>query len=293
MLDESKTMTLKKTATRMQCMEIWGGNRAVDKSFEAPGLDLYVFSAPYQSSKTGGGDIYYCTSCASGRITRMLLADVAGHGESASKLAIVLRDLLRDNVNTISQEHFIEAMNREFGKVAEESCFATAVVATFFEPTGRFTFGLAGHPHPIYYQAAKRSWSHLVSQGLRDDEIGNMPLGMLDHSIYTGHSIATQQGDMFLLYSDAFMEAVDRDGNQLGILGLVRILNQWNQPDPIDVIPFLWTEIQSLSDKNLLDDDATIFLGHFKPNRVRIRDNFLAPFRLMGRVRDNTELGPA
>jgi phosphoserine phosphatase RsbU/P len=274
-------------------MEIWGGNRAVDKSFEAPGLDLYVFSAPYQGSKTGGGDIYYCTSCASGRITRILLADVAGHGESASKLAIVLRDLLRENVNTISQERFIEAMNREFGKVAEESCFATAVVATFFEPTGSFTFGLAGHPHPIYYRAASRSWSHLVPQDLQEDEIGNLPLGIVGHSIYTGQNIVSQQGDMFLLYSDAFMEAVDRDGNQLGISGLVRLLNEWDQPTPLELIPLLRKEIQSMSDQNLIDDDATIFLGHFKPNRVRLIDNFLAPFRLMGGVRNNTEVGPA
>ena len=37
-------------------MEIWGGNRAIDKCFEAPGLDIYVHSAPYKDSQAGGGD---------------------------------------------------------------------------------------------------------------------------------------------------------------------------------------------------------------------------------------------
>ncbi len=272
-------------------MEIWGGNRAVDKSFEAPGLDLYVFSVPFQASKTGGGDIYYCTSCASGRITRLLLADVSGHGESASKLAITLRDLLRENVNTISQSHFIEAMNREFGNVAEEGCFATAVVATYFEPTRNFTFGLAGHPYPIYYRAAKRIWVHLDPQELPDDQIGNLPLGIIDNATYSGRSISTQQGDLFMLYSDAFIEAVDESGNQLGIAGLLEVLNQMPQPKAPDVIPFLCAKIQAMSARNLLDDDATIFLGHFKPNKVLLRDNLLAAFRLLGKVRDNTQIG--
>ncbi len=274
-------------------MEIWGGNRAVDKSFEAPGLDLYVFSAPFQASKTGGGDIYYCTSCASGRITRLLLADVSGHGESASKLAITLRDLLRENVNTISQSHFIEDMNREFGKVAEDGCFATAVVATYFEPNRNFTFGLAGHPYPIYYRAAKKIWVHLDPQELPDDQIGNLPLGIVDNATYSGRSISTQPGDLFMLYSDAFIEAVDESGNQLGISGLLKLLNQMQQPQAPEVIPFLCANIRAMSAQNLLDDDATIFLGHIKPNKVLLRDNLLAAFRLLGKVRDNTQIDSA
>ena len=62
-------------------MEIWGGNRAIETSFEAPGLDIYVHSQPFQNSEAGG-DIYYLTSCASGRLSRFLLADVSGHGLS-------------------------------------------------------------------------------------------------------------------------------------------------------------------------------------------------------------------
>ena len=116
---------------RMQCMEIWGGNRTIDKSFEAPGLDIYVHSIPYKESKTGGGDIYYVTSCASGRICRLLLADVSGHGEDVSEIAISLRDLLRDNVNRISQARFVSQMNKEFSTVSDSNRFATAVVATF------------------------------------------------------------------------------------------------------------------------------------------------------------------
>ncbi len=59
-------------------MEVWGGNRATWSQFSVSGLDLSVQSEPFRSSD-GGGDVYYLSSCASGRITRMLLADVGGH----------------------------------------------------------------------------------------------------------------------------------------------------------------------------------------------------------------------
>ena len=41
------------------------------------GLDAWVFSRPYGNA-SGGGDVYYVSSCATGRITRLLVADGAG-----------------------------------------------------------------------------------------------------------------------------------------------------------------------------------------------------------------------
>ena len=76
----------------MKCMEVWGGHQAVDQSLQMPGLKVWVYSRPYGKA-IGGGDVYYLSFCASGRITRMLLADVSGHGETVSQVAVGLRDL--------------------------------------------------------------------------------------------------------------------------------------------------------------------------------------------------------
>ena len=40
----------------MQCMEVWGGNTAVDKWFEMPGLTAWVYSQPH-------GDVYGWGRC--------------------------------------------------------------------------------------------------------------------------------------------------------------------------------------------------------------------------------------
>lgn len=275
---------------RMQCMEIWGGNRAINKHFEAAGLDIYVHSAPYNDSQTGGGDIYYLTSCASGRISRFLLADVSGHGDAVSSIAVALRDLLRENVNKISQEKFFAAMNREFGQMSNESGFATAVVATFFEPKKSLAISVAGHPYPIYYRASKRKWVHLSPTQL-DEGLENLPLGVHEDSNYPGRAISTEAGDMFLMYSDAFIESVSADNQFLGICGVLKLLNEMDQPHPGEIMPFLWEKIGGMATGNLKDDDASLILGHFTSTSVRFSDNFKAPFRLLGDVKDKTQIG--
>ena len=271
-------------------MEIWGGNHAINKSFAAPGLDIFVYSKPYADSEVGGGDIYYLTSCASGRISRLLLADVCGHGEAASQLAISLRDLMRANVNKISQRQFVEGMNKEFGAVSELSGFATAVVATFFEPKKSLAISVAGHPYPIYYRARRKQWVHL-DPAESDKSLGNLPLGIYDESDYPGRKIITEVGDKFLLYSDAFIESLNQSQQILGIQGLVELLNKRTFDNPEDVIPFLLESIGKLFSGNLQEDDATLILGAITDNKVRLRDNLIAPLRLLGKVNDSTNVG--
>ncbi len=126
---DSMTLT-QPVREKMQCMEVWGGNRSTWSQFSVPGLDLWVHSEPYRSNNAGG-DVYYLSSCASGRITRMLLADVSGHSASVAPVAVELRDLMRKNINFIKQSHLVQSLNEEFESISAEGAFATAIVSTY------------------------------------------------------------------------------------------------------------------------------------------------------------------
>ena len=56
-------------------MEVWGGSQLTARGVELGGLDAWVYSKPFGHAKRGG-DVYYASSCATGRISRLLLADV-------------------------------------------------------------------------------------------------------------------------------------------------------------------------------------------------------------------------
>src|SRR5262245_49066418 len=91
----------KRDTTRIQCMEVWGGNSAVATKLEVAGLDAWVFCEPYKGDQLGG-DIHYVSTCGSGRVSRFVVADVAGHGADVGELAVKLRKLMQLHVNVLN-----------------------------------------------------------------------------------------------------------------------------------------------------------------------------------------------
>ncbi len=273
---------------RMQCMEVWGGNRQADRHLETPGLEVWIYSQPHEQAP-GGGDVYYISSCASGRITRILLADVSGHGVDASKLAIGLRELMRRNINIVRQNRFVAEMNQQFAELAANHQFATAVVCSFFSPTRRLTLCNAGHPEPLCLQRRDRLWT-FISQPSETRELSDFPLGVLDEASYTQAVLTLSGGDLVLLFSDAFVESVDANGNLLGADGLLTIIRSLESDQPDRFIPALNDAIREQNPNNLSDDDATVLLIRATGTKPSVKNNLLAPFRLLRPARDRTEL---
>ena len=85
---------------RMACLEIRGGNRRESYSVQLPGLSAWISCRP-RPPASEGGDLHYMTVCSKGAISRVVLADVAGHGEVVSSVADRLR--ARKHVETWPQ----------------------------------------------------------------------------------------------------------------------------------------------------------------------------------------------
>lgn len=275
---------------RMQCMEVWGGNQAVERCVETPGLKIWVYSRPFAQA-VSGGDVYYVSSCASGRITRMLLADVSGHGEKVSHVATGLRDLMRRNVNYIRQTRFVRAMNRQFSEFAEHGGFATALVSTFFGPTKTLSLTNAGHPPPMILRRAEGAWSELQNGTNPSEPLADVPLGLFDEASYSQLETKLEPGDMLLSYSDAITESVNSEGQQLGQTGVVRLVNGLEADSANLIIPALLRRLTEQSARNLSQDDVTLLLCQATGGHPSLKNNLLAPFRLLGSVANHTHIG--
>jgi phosphoserine phosphatase RsbU/P len=208
----------------LQCMEIWGGIEPVERTVATPGLDLWAFSQPFGGDDQGG-DVYYVTLCGGGLITRIVVADVSGHGSSVAEFSSSLRSLLRENINQKSQQRLVERLNRQFAEMAEMQRFATALVITYLASTARLSICNAGHPRPLYYQAGENKWSMLSPRaGGRDD--GNLPLGLDESTRYQTFDLTLGRGDLAVFYTDALTEAADPSGKLLGESGLLAVASQ-------------------------------------------------------------------
>jgi phosphoserine phosphatase RsbU/P len=267
---------------QMLCMEVWGGNNPVSSSVELGGLEAWVFSKPYAEAHRGG-DVYYLSSCATGRITRILLADVAGHGRDVASTAADLRTLMRRFVNRLDQAEFVRLLNKQFAEMSKAGTFATAIVTTFFAPTCRLTICNAGHPRPLLYRSSQKQWNLLSQDGeSTETKIGNLPLGVFDFVEYEHFDVELQLGDSLVTYSDALIESHDADGEMLGEEGLLRILRLLGDVPAQTLTETLLAEISSRYPENLSDDDVTVMVvraNGSKPNlSLRQKLNSLSRF---------------
>src|SRR5882762_5197704 len=105
-------MTIEKTdeVYRIACQEVRGGNHLAAYSAELPGLTGWVSCHPLQPSRRGG-DVYYMSACSKGVMARVVLADIAGHGEAVSAAAGRLRDALSHHLERWDQSTLIRELN--------------------------------------------------------------------------------------------------------------------------------------------------------------------------------------
>jgi serine phosphatase RsbU (regulator of sigma subunit) len=251
----------------MRCMEIRGGSQAVREAFTTPGLDVWLYSEPFEGADRGG-DLHYVSLCGGGVITRLVVADVSGHGAEVAGFSDVLRDLMRKNINTKSQTRLVQSLNRQFGESAQLLRFATAVVATYLAHKRTLTVCNAGHPRPLWFRAAANEWRSLDKASLRQ---GNLPLGVDDESPYNQFTISLGRGDLLLFYTDALIEAADPAGQLLGEEGLLSLARGLDATDPRGLAPALLSAIGRYRDGPLAEDDVTLLALHHNGSGPRRR----------------------
>jgi sigma-B regulation protein RsbU (phosphoserine phosphatase) len=273
----------------LECMEVCGGNGSAENQFARPGLDVSVWSTKALRD-TGGSDVHFLSSCASGRITRSLIADVCGHDPVFSELAAELRDLMMQNVNAIKQTRFVREMSVRFHEFSDRGGFATALVCTFFAPTKSLAVCNAGHPPPLVFRAKQNSWSVLKQASSASDCADHLPPGVLGADEYQEFSTRLDDDDMVLSYSNTLTESRKSNGQILGVAGLLDRIKSITANDPSRIVSMLVGSIQEDNPDNLTDGDSTVVLCRATKTGVGFKNNLLAPFRLLGSVCDKTRL---
>lgn len=245
----------------MQCMEVWGGNHRVDQGVVMPGLDVWVFSEPYHGDDLGG-DVHYVSSCGTGRICRLIVADVSGHGSRVSEVARGLRTLMRRFVNYLDQSRFVEALNQGFLASDEDGLFATSVAMTFFSPSRQLDVCNAGHPRPLIRRARSGRWEFMSgpSEERSRTDLTNLPLGVLEPTAYEDYGVTLERDDLVLVYTDAVTEARAPDGTLLGEEGLLRLMKEIVATEPARLIPTVVAKLSVWRGGEQPDDDMTLLL---------------------------------
>jgi phosphoserine phosphatase RsbU/P len=207
---------------RLICLEIKGGNERVDYSIELPGLLAWVSSRP-MAPAARGGDLHFLSVCSQGFVSRIALADVAGHGELVSAVANTLRDLLRRHADEWDQSAAVRELNNSFLKHAGDADYATALLLSHYSGSGEILFTSAGHLPPIWYRAEANEWSFLMDSTPYAMQPANLPIGLIAGTPYSQTAIQFGPDDLLILYTDGITESTDDEGGLLDTKGFLEL----------------------------------------------------------------------
>ncbi|WP_299936378.1 SpoIIE family protein phosphatase [uncultured Pelagimonas sp.] len=122
--------------------------------------------------------------------------------------------------------------------------------------TGRVRMVQAGHSPPMVLRA---------NGDVEFFGNGGLPIGLVDHVDYDQHEFQMHSGDMLLLYSDGFTEAVMKNGEMLGEDGLAQLFKEASKcgqgPDLVE--DMFWRLTSEMEDSTKLGDDVSAALLEF------------------------------
>jgi len=269
-------------------MEIVGGNEPIDAAFSSPGIDVFVRSTPHVG-ESQGGDVYFVSLCGAGFVSRLLVADVSGHGERVASVAQALRVQMRKSIGTPDQRRLARLINHAFASDAGRGHFVTAVIATYFAPTHQMIVCNAGHPPPLWWSASDKKWRPLRSDAPRTITGGkgprNLPFGVIEPTEYMQFAIGLEEGDLVLIYTDALIEARNEAGEFIGVEGLQEAVESLNAQSPAEVLDELGRALLSRGFTPPTDDDATVVLIHSNgadPPKPTLADRLRITAKMLG-----------
>ena len=256
MTEAKSTVQSENKSAALQCLEIWGGNHRVSHALELPGLTGWLHSEPTEQSSQGG-DVHYVSVCSKGVLTRLALADVSGHGQSAGSVAALLRSLIRKHIDTWDQSELMRELNTSLNSRVTHSQYASAILFAYYQPTRELVFTNAGHPPALWYHAATKTWDWLESATPLAHVIEGLPLGLIDGTDYVQVAVRLELDDLLILYTDGITEARNRGGEMLGRDGLLAIAQSLSIEEPPQMAERLIVRLQEFRGTTPPGDDRT------------------------------------
>jgi sigma-B regulation protein RsbU (phosphoserine phosphatase) len=255
--DKREVVFVNTSAKKLVCREIWGGNKAVDQLVEFGRFYGRLLSLPYDSN--GGGDIHFLSTCDRDMLAKIVIADVAGHGDIVSRIAVELRGLLRRNLNEVDNSKLLMSLNDSLGHTLKQGKFVTMAATTFRSDDGRFIYASAGHPTILKYDATRGDWQRL--QPLERANSG-IPLGIIGNTEYFQQITLLNKDDMLLFYTDGILDVKIAGNGRPSANELIDFCRKVTPPSPKpdEVLTSLITRIEQVSEGGFGDDVTALMV---------------------------------
>lgn len=240
---------------RIACGTVWGGIKPVSLDVCTKGVTASLYST--SSGGECGGDIYYMSVCTTDLRTRMLVADVRGHGERVSEISSWIYQSLQDKMNTVDCAEVLSDLNQMVHSRGH-AAITTAAVVSHDIGSSTLYYAYAGHPPAL----ARRSGGPWLSLNLKTQTgQANLPLGIFRSVHYDQAEERVQAGDRILLYTDGLSEAMSpKSSEEFGDKEFLALLAARGDGELANVRDSLVEAVTAFSGGPTLRDDCTLMV---------------------------------
>lgn len=213
-----------------------------------PAVEGWSIAGGWQAARQVGGDFYDFIQIEPDD-WGIVIADVADKGVPAALFMVMSRTLMR--AVAISGRAPAKALIRVNHLIQSDSAadlFVTMLYARWDACTGRVTYSNAGHNPPL-----------LCTQGeVQVCRSRGMALGIADQIVVDSNEIMLQAGDVLLLYTDGFTDALNSDYEEFGMVRLQTALQAAHHLDAAGIVAALQKAVGDFAGDEPTFDDQTL-----------------------------------
>ncbi len=214
-----------------------------------PNVPGYDMAGQSVSAENVGGDYFDFLVSEDHRLA-LCLGDVSGKGMPASLLMANVQATIRSqHLAGASAAECVERSNRLLFQSTDSDKFVTLFYGVIDTETNQLCYSNAGHNPPILVSGAGE---------VQRLELGGPVLGILPDFPYQEASVQLNPGDVLLVFSDGFSEAMDRGLEEFGEEKLIELTTQHRDKSAVELIDRISESVQKHCGDAPQSDDMTI-----------------------------------
>jgi phosphoserine phosphatase RsbU/P len=157
--------------------------------------------------------------------------------------------------NAASPAQMMTSVNTSLIRRSIQNRFATAVFGAL-APDGRLIYSNAGHNPPVL----------LRRERVQRLETGGLILGLFPQAVYDEETLALEDGDILVMFSDGVTEAFNAAGEEFGEARLLACLDAHRRLEPAELLRQLLAAVQEFAASAAQSDDVTALVLRYKTN---------------------------
>jgi phosphoserine phosphatase RsbU/P len=218
-----------------------------------PGYEIASVSIP---AVEAGGDYFDFVKLSNNKMG-IAIGDVSGKGVGAAIYMTLTKGILQAHAEEdASPRNVLGKVNRLLYKTIEKNSFVSMFYAILDVNNNKILYSRAGHNPGILCSQTNGETKLLLGKG--------MALGLEEGSIFTStlheEEIEIKQGDVFVLYTDGFTEAMNFENELYGEERLINLIKNNRNLSSHDLLSLVLKDVEDFVKDYAQHDDMTMLI---------------------------------